>query len=555
MPRTLHVALTLALAGCGWRTGLEGEVAPRDAGFDASFDGGADAGFDAGFDGAVPLPPTVDCFSDEVIAVELRSIRRAGETRHSFGVAMVNPGDEEARYVVESPDPAGGIAPVEEGVVPPHGAARFERPLERDPLPGVCDGPGDCEVGDDCVCEPVGCFCTRLGAEPPRYRAYRVRSDRPIGALQVHPSNADTAASADTSALIPTARLGRRYTVVSWWTTFGPPAFSRVLPTFVTVVATRPGTVTIRMHPRAGPVYTSEGDRVGEGETITARLGELETLDVFTIRRMSDLSGTTIESDVPIAVFSGSTASDVPAWAFESERRCCSDHLQTMLLPDDQLGRRHFVLVPPNRSREVNAAATSGPALVEQPDPIYAKVVATEDGTEVTAGDERVTLGRGDVHLFAVEQPTLLVASAPIAALLATSGTRNALPMGAPISLGDPSITALPPVVPVHAYAPFVLEGYPFDYVLFGTDATEPPTFDGMPAAELCEATRAGAMTQYTCRLSSPSIGPPPAFVLDPGTQRDGPHFVTVEGSETSLLAVGFGSFVSYLYPGCAAAR
>ena len=57
-------------------------------------------------------------------------------------------------------------------------AVEAQRPLERDPLPGTCGGPGDCEVGDDCVCEPVGCFCTRIDAEPSRYRAYRVRSDR-----------------------------------------------------------------------------------------------------------------------------------------------------------------------------------------------------------------------------------------------------------------------------------------------------------------------------------------------------------------------------------------
>lgn len=544
------VVFALCLLACG-RTGLK--VDAPDAPVDAGRDAGTDAGVDAGDrDAAPPIPPTVDCFGREAIVVELRSLRRDRLTHLSYGAVVVNPGDAPAALRVERSDGSGGVVTLSEHVAAPRGATRLEWPMELDELAEECDpsGPPTCVPGDFCRCEVIGCFCARFASTAPRNRARRIVSDQPVSALQVLPASAEGTTSADTSALIPTNRLGRRYVVAAWPTTIGPPVLTRVLPSFVTVVAARAVNVRVALHPRAGRVYTAEGDLVGA--SFERELGELEVLDLYSADRLADFSGTVIEADGPIAVFTGASSSDVPAWTSEARRRCCSDHLQTQLLPEDQLGRRHFVLVPPNRVDEINAARSEGEPLARLQDPIFVRVVAVEDGTLVRAGDAEVSLDRHDVHLFQLARPTLLTSSTPVAVLLALSGSQQALGDGRP-ALGDPSIAALPPVAAVPEYAPFVLDDYPFDYVVFGTDSDAPPRFDGAPASERCTSERAGPIVQHTCRLSEPSIGR--FHSIDDGVQRDGPHFVEVEGEETSMLTVGYGSFISYLYPGCAAAR
>ena len=47
----------------------------------------------------------------------------------------------------------------------------------------------------------------------------------------------------------------------------------------------------------------------------------------------ADFTGSIISADGPIAVFSGSEASDAPHFTTLADRRCCADHLEQQLDP------------------------------------------------------------------------------------------------------------------------------------------------------------------------------------------------------------------------------
>ena len=207
--------------------------------------------------------------------------------------------------------------------------------------------------------------------------AYRIVSDRPVGAYQFAPYCCNFIISNDASLLIPTSALGRDYVYL------GPPTFrtdnfeGRVYPATAAMIASQNDTIIQFTLPEAGILQVETEGRLTETDGVyTVTLNQQETLllrlrdrvgrEFEDVGPQPDLTGALISSNKPVAVFSGHECSNYP-----STIPFC-DHLEEQLFPTDAWGRE-FMLVPP-KERGANA-----------PDErIYWKVVSKNEGVRLT---------------------------------------------------------------------------------------------------------------------------------------------------------------------------
>ena len=188
--------------------------------------------------------------------------------------------------------------------------------------------------------------------------AYRVVSDRPVGAYQFAPYCCNFTFSNDASLLIPTSVLGRDYVYL------GPPTLrtdnldGRVYPATGAIVASQDDTIVQFTLPEAGILQAETEGRLTEVDGVyTATLNQQETLLLRLRDRVAqefeevgpqpDLTGALITSDKPVAVFSGHECSNYPSTVL------ACDHLEEQLFPTEAWGRE-FMLVPP-KERSANA--------------------------------------------------------------------------------------------------------------------------------------------------------------------------------------------------------
>jgi hypothetical protein len=158
--------------------------------------------------------------------------------------------------------------------------------------------------------------------------AYRVVSDLPISAYQFQPlDNSTPVYSNDATLLFPTNVLGSDYTAITGDATLvAADAFSQSddnTGAFVSVVATQDGT-TVTLFPTAGLHPGVVNDvLLDRGQVLTAISSERGA------PTFGNLSGTRVQADAPVAVFSGSVATSEPT----SANACCADHLEHQMLP------------------------------------------------------------------------------------------------------------------------------------------------------------------------------------------------------------------------------
>jgi hypothetical protein len=184
--------------------------------------------------------------------------------------------------------------------------------------------------------------------------AYRLRSDRPVRAIQYSTFDAD--ASSDSSLLWPRHVWGTEYFAGTResgliddlyypgaWAIVGGEETAKV------VVTPRPGTTS-----KAGPGIGLDG-----GGMLTMNRGDV--LQVLSDEE-GDLNGARISADKPIMVFGAHMC------GFAPEKVSFCDHLEDAMLPTNQLGTVH-VPVPPmredpmtgRRDQVVRVIATDGP--------------------------------------------------------------------------------------------------------------------------------------------------------------------------------------------------
>lgn len=430
---------------------------------------------------------------------------------------------------------------------------------------------------------PDGEFDTGTGTALTRH-AYRIQTSFPVVAYQFNPLDNAAVFSNDASLLKPVSALGPAqaggplapaYVVVGWPQTIAhtddpstnfDPNSPIDLRAFLTIVGTREAT-KIRVKTRARVIPGGGVKDTPAGGVIEATLDPFDVLNLETGGFNADFTGSIIEANGPVVVFSGSEASDAPFFKTLSERFCCADHLEEQLDPIRTAGTHFVAAHGPSRTRTVVAA---GAATAEVPEPDYFRVVAALDvpttvKTTLPAPDDQFVLaGRGDFRNLATTRDFMLTASAAVV-LGNVSPSQEAAGIRRGLPGGDPSLIVVPPIEQWRSdYVFLTPDKYAFDFITVVAKPSAKVKLDGdllddkrcvvTPADGLDEQQRGAKdppYVVYTCQLSFATIDPKKEAPdnLTPGDQNDGVHRITSD-TPAGLLVSGFDSFVSYGYAG-----
>ena len=214
----------------------------------------------------------------------------------------------------------------------------------------------------------------------------------------------------------PVNVLGTRYRVMGYkWLA------SDLLSQFAFVATEDHTTVTI-----VPSVKTASGKEAEQPHTVTLDKGEVyQVLPEFNPSASSDLTGSLIESDKPLAVFSGHNCAYVPT----NRYKACNILIE-QLPPTDSWGTR-FVAVP-----------------LSERNSYVLRILADRQGTIVSVNGKQVaTLGAGDFYeMIDVKENVEIVASLPVmVAQYSTGFTYNSAVAGEADSVGDPMMVLVPP--------------------------------------------------------------------------------------------------------------
>ncbi len=370
--------------------------------------------------------------------------------------------------------------------------------------------------------------------------AYRIRSTSPLVAYQFNA--AEQQFSNDASLLLPTAVLGTVHRVISYSAANpvqvaipGAPVLQGIPDHgYVSIVGTRANThVTVKLG--AGIQAGSGIAQQAKGSIVQATLGPFEVLNLSThiedLNQLiggatADMTGTTVESDYPVAVYTGTqrTAIAPPESAGfgKFENTCCTDHVEEPVLPMTTLGKNFAVAHSPYRSG--NGARE--PDLVR----LMGAAVNTVVTTNLPAPNDRLTLAPGELKEIWSARDFTISASEPlyVSQLLVSQTACNNY-------IGDPSLTS---VVPNDQYRkdylflmpPSWRENYVVLTVPAGTEGDIRVDNAALPAT--CDSATIGALgtTSYLAfRCPFP----------------EGPHKVT-GSAPFGVMAYGYGTAGSY---------
>jgi hypothetical protein len=477
-----------------------------------------------------------------------------------FAVVVSNPElDVPATVVIEQDDSAPGTegAPVEiaRARVPPRSLRVFRLgPREVDGSP-----PGEFNTGTHSA-------LTRA--------AFRVRSSIPVVAYQFNPLENVNVFSNDASLLKPVEALTFNpgtmhpaYVVLGWPQTIAStddPAtnFSAARPidlrAFVTIVGTRKNT-RVRITPSDRVLGGMGIPETQAGESMDLELGPFDVANLESDGFNADFTGSLIEADQPIVVFSGGEASDAPFFASLAERRCCADHLEEQLDPIRTAGKKFVAPISPNRTAAITLA---GGDIGHVDAPEYFRIIAaTEQGATVATtfdGDRTFVLpSRGSFIDITAARDFMIESDAPIMlSSVSPSQAASGVPTGYPG--GDPSLLVIPPIEQFRdTYVFLTPDRYSFDFVRLLVPVGAEVRLDDRPIESLgCEVIPLPGVgggpvefVVYRCQLSFPVVDPSPDAVdlVRPGQQNDGVHEI-IASEPIGVLVDGFDRNVSYAY-------
>jgi IgGFc binding protein len=321
--------------------------------------------------------------------------------------------------------------------------------------------------------------------------AYRITTDRPASVYQFNPLNNPDAFSNDASLLIPENALDQSYVVLGWPGTGGDISFAgQTIKTdkrsYVTIVATRDNT-TVRVTPSTPVMAGDNVPALPKNMPYTVTLNQFETLnlegDDWQKVGETDFTGTRIEADGPVAVWSGieciTVNPDPPA---DPDKTCCCDHLEEQLFPRSSLGQDYVVVRSEGRTHAAG-------------DPEYFRVLALEGPTNVRTSlggsNAAFTLQAGEIRQVMGHDD--FVVSADKAVMVGQYQTSQD---ASPAETGDPSFALVPPVAQHRTqYIFLVPTGYMENWMLISIAGGASVTLDGQPVGETsCERASAGTI-------------------------------------------------------------
>lgn len=371
-------------------------------------------------------------------------------------------------------------------------------------------------------------------------RAYRITSSAPIVVTQFNVFA--NAYSNDASLLLPTNALGKVHRIIGW--PAGHPffiqGFNILDRSYVTVVGVKPNT-----HVKVKPSWRIKGNppiaATMPGGEILATLGPFDVLNLETDdaniqtddpKKAADLSGSSVESDQPVAVFSGVETTEAPGGVLDvptpagwtSDMTCCLDHLEEQIFPVESVGMHYVITRSPVRS-------TSG---WREPDIL--RFVGAAETAIVTSSlpppFDSFALAPGEVRTTWTQDDIVVTSDKPV--LVGQILVSNEYVDGPYI--GDPSLTVFPPVEQYRTeYVILTPSSWTQSWVVIATEPTGKVTIDGMPTTgcitEPSGTLLAKAYESRKCKLA------------------DGVHTLTGD-KPFGIVAYGYGSAGSYAFVG-----
>jgi len=393
--------------------------------------------------------------------------------------------------------------------------------------------------------------------------AYEISTTQPVAAYQYNPLHFDingtNSFTNDASLLLPEHVLTGNYMVSTWptwgrgsWTDlFGFPTgdWNAWYPGFMAVVAVEDNTtltLTSSTYTDAG----SPGGNMTPGQTATVTLNRGDVYQLFS-RRASDsepwnycsqqgwtatevdcpagpgfpppecevhcsmddgdLTGTTVTSTQPLAVFGGHLCTFMPY-----DAGFC-DHLEEMMFPTETWGVLTVMSAPVNPGGSGNANA------------LY-RVVALNDGTTITtdpAVHPSTTLQAGEFLQFEAQGDFVINGSDRFYATQTLLGQELTGDIA-----GDPAMGSGIPWVQVRADYDFLTpDTYTANWVNVVAEAGASITLDGSPVSGFQAV---GTTGFQVARVS-----------LQPGS-----HHMESTGARFGITTYGYAAYTSYLYPG-----
>ena len=367
--------------------------------------------------------------------------------------------------------------------------------------------------------------------------SWLLTSDQPISVTLINPQNGLDVRSNDASLLFPTGALGKTYFIMGWksfWTDaqgYEPDGFPKYgFTSYITVVATSSGKTTVQITP-ATDVRAGVGldgaviDRVPSGQTRTHVLNEGEVLNYAVEPRLGegDLTGSYVESDKSIAVFSAHNCAFIP----DIQTPFC-DHLGHQLTPTDTWGNEYIndLFAPRSPSGYFDVF----------------RVMAQRDGTKVEcepaiAGCAHPNLKRGEWFQYNASQSHRLKANNPIEVGHFMTGSNydghiETCGESVKTGVGDPAFTiAAATDQYINAYVFLTPPGYKEDWVNVTHKIGAVVTLDGaaLGAPQETLTTAGYAVTRVQIQ--------------------DGVHSIS-SAEPFGIIAYGYDCDVSYAYPG-----
>ncbi len=367
--------------------------------------------------------------------------------------------------------------------------------------------------------------------------SFRLESTGPITVHQFNPNNNEANVfSNDASLLLPSTSLGTEYIVTSWPTQSFDVTFAA--KGAVTVVAVTPGETTVNV---LSPVATlpgvgNEPPALAPGTPQTFTLSYGEVISFAAGNNGGDLTGFEVESNQPVAVFSGHECANVP-----TDVAYC-DHIEQQLFPVDTWGTSFVGPRFAPRGTEADVW----------------RIVASTDGTlvrlsptDAAPGIDGRTLNRGEFVEFRSQRDFIVEATAPVSAaqfIVGSSypadgtgtctrglfGDTNCAIRGnlcdSGSGIGDPAFLLNVPVSQYRTdYIVLTPDAYQQDYLTVVAPSGSTVSLDGSPL-------RSPAATVGTWDIYREAVV-------------DGTHRITAD-EPVGLFAYGYDCDVSYAYPG-----
>ena len=290
--------------------------------------------------------------------------------------------------------------------------------------------------------------------------AYHVRANGPIAAYQFNPLNYSRdggyfSLTNDASLLLPQGVLRQRYIASTWPNWVVRTALrSIVVGGFMSIVAVTGESTTVRVTPTSAIGAGTGVPIILPGTTATFTLQQGDVLQLVGVDsrtdatgRGQDLTGTVIESSLPVAVYVGHDCTNIP------ETRSACDHLEEQLLPAETWGRDYFVTGLRDRGDMT---------------PSVVRIVSQADGNAITFDPPSVqpgqTLRAGQVMEFAATRHVRVTGTGAflVSQFMLGQGPETVGMPGA----GDPSMVFEVPVQQYRSqYSFYVPTTYPRNFI------------------------------------------------------------------------------------------